>query len=954
MRQQPSMKLLIGEQNPQLRGEMKRYLQERCGFEVTAVNAAENVLAALAEGEEVGNGRFHILLLSDSLPSLEADQLVTTVRQLMPQIKEQNPNLITLILSDDVLSAVALRRAGVFRQLSAHPQLQELGLAVQDCAEFLRYKQVALATQDEAVMWRREVRQQQSQIYSMRETTRAMTSQSERDELLCLILKKAVTLLGGKSGGIYEYDPIREELTMVVDYGRKNSKMRGSTLKKGEGMAGQLVASGEPHIIVPHYAEFDGKKGIYAEERPDSAVVEVLLRLKWQDHIVGVLYVDDEVGRGFTTEDAQMLQLFADQAAIAFANADLILRDHTKFNRLQKLSLAASQIMSKLGTVSQDEILNLIAKHATDILQAEAGSILLLRRPGFLSFEASYGYTDEGIQKGREFEIRSGQHSGLTGHIAWEKKLFNAHGTVLTTHPAVRGQESPYMKSRECYGMLAIPLLQQKGDDDESVLVGLLRLDNKKNGQGEIGPECFFTEEDEWIGRLFAETVVVAIESSRLVGEISEGKARYARLLETAVDGVITNDRQGKITFYNKQAEHIMGFPRSKMLGRPVSAIFANPQETRRILQALLLSPNGQLPDYETVVLDADNNPVPIRLSVTWQYDVHNEKTGVVGYFKDMRAVAETQRRLKLMVDASDLLAQADNLSVGLQDLAQMMAQNWGTTFCRIFLLDQEQRFLTTQAAYPLPNQEGGLNWQPGIGEQTAVSEWPRLDELIEEYPSSLIHLQGRRGRQILQKWSQRLQLEKPIQSLLVVPLRHGNRVVGLMDLGELREGKAAVFSNEMQDLAIAIAKQTAVLINRLDMYEKTRRRSQLLESLDETSRNIRGIKESPVLLREVIRLAAQLVNCDKGGLFLNSPQMGELTLSDVYGLPTELIGSVMIHSEGMIGQAARLNEILFSNQYDEWPNRAALWQPYNFATLVAIPLRHAGKVEAVLFVADQ
>ncbi|VAW30294.1 Adenylate cyclase, partial [hydrothermal vent metagenome] len=193
-----------------------------------------------------------------------------------------------------------------------------------------------------------------------------------------------------------------------------------------------------------------------------------------------------------------------------------------------------------------------------------------------------------------------------------------------------------------------------------------------------------------------------------------------------------------------------------------------------------------------------------------------------------------------------------------------------------------------------------------------------------------------------------------PIQSLLVVPLRHGNRVVGLMDLGELREGEAAAFSEDTRELAIAIAKQTAVLINRLDMYEKTRRRNQLLESLDETSRNIRGIKESPVLLREVIRLAAQLVNCDKGGLFLNSPQMGELILSDVYGLPTELIGSVMTHPEGMIGQAARLNEILFSNQYDEWPNRAALWQPYNFATLVAIPLRHAGKVEAVLFVADQ
>ncbi len=247
MKQQPSIKLLIGEQNPQMRGEMKRYLQERCHFVVTAVNSAENVLAALTEEGEKENGRFHLLLLGDSLPSLNENQPVITVRQLMPQIKKQYPNLMTILLSDDILSMVALRRIGIFRQLPARPPLPELGLAVQDCAEFLAYKQAALANQNEAAMWRQEVQLQQSQIYSMRETTHAMTNQSERDALLCLILQKAVTLLGGKSGGIYEYDPMRELLTVVVDYGRKNSKMRGSTLKKGEGMAGQLVAPGQPH-----------------------------------------------------------------------------------------------------------------------------------------------------------------------------------------------------------------------------------------------------------------------------------------------------------------------------------------------------------------------------------------------------------------------------------------------------------------------------------------------------------------------------------------------------------------------------------------------------------------------------------------------------------------------------------------------------------------------------------
>ncbi|MCA9956808.1 MAG: GAF domain-containing protein, partial [Anaerolineales bacterium] len=567
MRQPSALNLLIGAASSQIGSQIQRYLQSQCGFEATAVHTVEDLLSALNEGNGVGNGRFPILIIPDALHSVKSNRPVVLIRRLMPYIKKQYPELVTLLLSDANFSAVQLRRVGIRQQLPACPALPELGLAVQDAVEYLQLKQMALANQQQTDQQRREIQHTQSQLSTLRQTTRAMTSQSERDELLCLILQQAISLLGGKSGGVYEYDAAREDLTVVVEYGRKTHKANGVTLKKGEGMAGHLVETGEPYLIVDHYADFAGKAGLFAEERPDNAVVEVLLRLKWQNRVMGVLYVDDEVGRAFTPKDARLLTVFADQAAIVMANADLLQRDSSKVNRLQKLSLAASQIMSNLGRVSQDEMLALIAQHATEILEAEAGSILLVRRPGFLSFEAGHGYTARGIQKGREFAIRSGHRTGLTGHIAYEKKLFNAHGTELVNHPAVRGQETPYMKSQECYGMLAIPLLKPAENGAEPALLGLLRLDNKKGREGKIGSHVFFTREDEWIGRLFAETVVVALGSARLVDEISERKSNYARLLETAVDGVITNRRDGKITFYNTQAERILGYKRQQILG---------------------------------------------------------------------------------------------------------------------------------------------------------------------------------------------------------------------------------------------------------------------------------------------------------------------------------------------------------------------------------------------------
>lgn len=317
MRHLPTTNLLIGIENSQLRDQITHYLQEQGSFTVTAVATAEHFLDALAKGNGTPDTRYDILILPDALPSLKNGRLVTTLRQLLPIIQKQFPDLPVLLLSDCAYSAVQLRQGGIYRQLPMQRSLSELGLAVSDTAEFLHFKRLAQTTTQSA------------------------------------------------------------------------------------------SANGEP---------------------PQS--------------------------------------------------------NNTKITRLEKLTQAASQIVSKVGRVSPEEMLTLIARHATEILQAEAGSILLVRRPGYLSFEAGHGYTSQGIQKGREFAIRKGYRTGLTGHIAYEKQLFNAHGAELVNHTAVRGQEIPYMKSRECYAMLAIPLLQQVSGADEPVLLGLLRLDNKKNPQG--------------------------------------------------------------------------------------------------------------------------------------------------------------------------------------------------------------------------------------------------------------------------------------------------------------------------------------------------------------------------------------------------------------------------------------------------------------------------------------
>jgi signal transduction histidine kinase len=88
----------------------------------------------------------------------------------------------------------------------------------------------------------------------------------------------------------------------------------------GEGVAGQVVATGEP-LIVNDYRSWVGRS-LQVPDGPLTAIIGVPLR--WQGQVIGVLDVLDQGDRrSFTEEDVQLLSLFADLASIALKNAEL-------------------------------------------------------------------------------------------------------------------------------------------------------------------------------------------------------------------------------------------------------------------------------------------------------------------------------------------------------------------------------------------------------------------------------------------------------------------------------------------------------------------------------------------------------------------------------------------------------------------------------------------------------
>ena len=131
-------------------------------------------------------------------------------------------------------------------------------------------------------------------------------------------------------------------------------------------------------------------------------------------------------------------------------------------------------------------------------------------------------------------------------------------------------------------------------------------------------------------------------------------------LIQTSMDGIIANDREGNIIIFNEGAERIYGYTREEVLSRMhVSGLYD--EGMARQIKKMIYGPeyggSGRLINYEVEVLTKDGERVPILLSATLLYEEGRE-VATVGYFKDVREIKRLERELVTRYDFEHKLIQ--------------------------------------------------------------------------------------------------------------------------------------------------------------------------------------------------------------------------------------------------------------------------------------------------------
>ncbi len=160
--------------------------------------------------------------------------------------------------------------------------------------------------------------------------------------------------------------------------------------------------------------------------------------------------------------------------------------------------------------------------------------------------------------------------------------------------------------------------------------------------------EAYLHPSGDELSKLLLAFHFMAVNLKAYQEELQQRYEFEERLCEACPDGIMANDREGKIILYNEGAQRLIGYDPAEVLNKlPVHEIYP-PGEPHKIKKALLIDDYGGpgvLLDYTTELIRKDGSRIQIRLSATILYDGQQE-IAVVGYFHDLTELHEHMHAL--------------------------------------------------------------------------------------------------------------------------------------------------------------------------------------------------------------------------------------------------------------------------------------------------------------------
>jgi len=349
----------------------------------------------------------------------------------------------------------------------------------------------------------------QERLETIRRLGRELIMAADEDEIIEAVLDAAETVLEYNAVAFLWVDEEKNELYLKAlrGYPMPENPVR-LPLDGDKGITVAVVRSDVPDVTKdPRFVK--GHPTLRTRSEMDVPV-------KVRGKVIGVINVEDERVDAFTEDDLLLLMALADQASIAFENAQLRKDLQRKVAELESLFQASTALAS---TLDLERLLDEILSAAVEIIPgAEKGSILLVdEQTGELAIRCLKGYTDSRIK-----EVRFPKTEGYSAKAMRE-------GKPLLIPDARKDPEIRYDGDIEEMRAIRSAIVAPLQAKDR--IIGVVSLDNASRTEA-------FTEDDLRLLSVFASHAAAAIENARLTEALARSESHYRLLAESNLAGV--------------------------------------------------------------------------------------------------------------------------------------------------------------------------------------------------------------------------------------------------------------------------------------------------------------------------------------------------------------------------------------------------------------------------------